>query len=735
MAECKHGFPYHQQDETAHITDTLDLVGQNLSKLVLENPPDTLCVITRLCLDYNDISCLPVDFAASLQHLEFFSANGNNLSELPEQFGSLKGLQEVHLSENSLTHLPDSVQNLVNLRVLKLTGNKLLCLPVDLGEAEALEELSVEENELTRFPPTFALLTNLRLLEAGHNKIGVLPKYLGNLKSLTHIDLCNNMLEEIPESFGELQNLVCVDVSRNHLKALPERCVSQKTLKKFYSGQNVIDHFPEWLGHLPELTTLCMKENSLTGSCLPADIGKVSKKLQHLNLCGNHLTELPESFGELENLEFLHLGSMLDELERKDWVNGNWLQKLPTSFPQLHTLTMLRLDENQIQFLPDDFGLLRSLEFFNIGQNLLYDLPESFGQLTKLRVCLLSRNNIQLLPSTFGSLTALQELRVDNNQLAELPASFRDLTQLKVLDLFHNCLSKVPSCLSHLNHLQFLDLNQNPISIPKRLIPSITKNNEYAPRDPKLKGTWRGRLRDKMEDFVDMTVNNIAVRGLIDDDAFEDEVNEEVDELYSEEDIPYNYNALQIAAERSMWGQSTWRSHSGPDCRPLFVRQAASVPVQEIIGSLSENGEGTEDNDSYMAPEQSPNSMSENMMGTRSRQSSGAASDWQQDSAGQSLKKRGTTAAEENWDSGPVPLEENWDEELIDPTAPMGYSVQDFCNFPRNGFAYNPALRGFFFEPSDLHASSTPRPHRITSDDCQPPPAPETSQFSDADDS
>lgn len=91
------------------------------------------------------------------------------------------------------------------------------------------------------------------------------------------------------------------------------------------------------------------------------------KQLQFLDLSGNQLTKLPESFGELEHLQIVHFGSKLDELERKEWTNGNWLTKLPASFAQLCNLTRLRLDENQLQFLPEDFGSLANLEFLNLG--------------------------------------------------------------------------------------------------------------------------------------------------------------------------------------------------------------------------------------------------------------------------------------------------------------------------------------------------------------------------------
>ena len=253
----------------------IDLCSLNLTELSIQQLENNHQTITVLNLDYNDISSLPEDFAKCVPRLKVFTAKGNSFKRLPDDFGCLTCLTDVHLCENELTTLPDSVQYLVHLKCLRLMGNKLASLPEDFGELSSLEELSVEENELTKFPPTFALLANLRILEASHNKLRVLPKFLGSMRSLTHINLCHNEVETIPDSFSELEHLVCVDVSQNKLRTLPLACSSQKTLKKFFAGENMLTEFPFWLGRLPELTDLCLKENNITGNCLPDDFGTV----------------------------------------------------------------------------------------------------------------------------------------------------------------------------------------------------------------------------------------------------------------------------------------------------------------------------------------------------------------------------------------------------------------------------------------------------------------------------
>lgn len=54
---------------------------------------------------------------------------GNQLQQLPDQFGNLTGLIRLGLKSNQLTQLPNSFCHLVNLVELFLTDNRLTTLP------------------------------------------------------------------------------------------------------------------------------------------------------------------------------------------------------------------------------------------------------------------------------------------------------------------------------------------------------------------------------------------------------------------------------------------------------------------------------------------------------------------------------------------------------------------------------------------------------------------------------
>jgi len=52
-----------------------------------------------------------------------YSANKNQLTELPKEIGNLTNLEYLDLSYNRLTTLPKELENLKNLAYLYLTGN------------------------------------------------------------------------------------------------------------------------------------------------------------------------------------------------------------------------------------------------------------------------------------------------------------------------------------------------------------------------------------------------------------------------------------------------------------------------------------------------------------------------------------------------------------------------------------------------------------------------------------
>ncbi len=179
---------------------------------------------------------------------------------------------------------------------------------------------------------------------------------------------------------------------------------------------------PESLGQLTQLQRLDLSANRLTA--LPEWLGQFTQ-LQELNLAANQLTELPESLGQLTQLQELNLAQ-------------NQLTKLPKWLGQLTQLQQLYLYFNRLTELPEWLGQLIQLRVLFLSQNQLTELPDWLGQLTQLLTLDLSNIELKVLPESLGQLTQLQVLYLDEDQLTALPLSLRQLTRLKELYLHGN---------------------------------------------------------------------------------------------------------------------------------------------------------------------------------------------------------------------------------------------------------------------------------------------------------
>lgn len=97
--------------------------------------------------------------------------------------------------------------------------------------------------------------------------------------------------------------------------------------------------------------------------------------------------------------------------------------------------------EHTLTELPDSLGELTQLQELNLHNNRLTVLPKSLGQLTQLQELNLQNNRLTTLPDSLGQLTQLRSLNLQNNRLTALPNSLGKLVQLESLNLGNNPLS------------------------------------------------------------------------------------------------------------------------------------------------------------------------------------------------------------------------------------------------------------------------------------------------------
>ncbi|KAL1542446.1 receptor-like protein 35 [Salvia divinorum] len=265
----------------------------------------------------------------------------------------------------------------------------------------------------------------LQKLNLAHNHFisttDVIPKGIGNLTCLTHLNLSYaGFGGQVPSEISTLTRLASLDISSEYTLSL-------------------------------EHPNLKMLVQNLT-------------ELRELYLDGVDITSLHES----ENWGHI-ISSHLPNLTSLSLVNCNLNGPLPKSFWQLHFLSVLRLDHNNLSAvaLHDLFSNFPSLNTLTLSDcSLKGSIPSTFANLSKLIHVDLSDNSLTgSLPSTlFANLTKLIHVDLSFNSFTgSLPSTFFEgLSNLVHLNLMGNSFSgNIPQSLFALPSLLELDLSYN----------------------------------------------------------------------------------------------------------------------------------------------------------------------------------------------------------------------------------------------------------------------------------
>ncbi|XP_022091338.1 leucine-rich repeat-containing protein 58-like [Acanthaster planci] len=237
----------------------------DLSYMNLKQCPSRIGYVgTQLvCLNLinNRLTELPEEIGL-LRGLEELFLQYNCLKELPDSIGQFHKLQELDCKNNHLCKLPGSLGNLSLLSIFNATNNLLQSLPSEIGNLTRLEELCLHSNQLTKLPDTICNLVNLTALYLGENRLTKLPAGLGKLIMLTELDLSSCELTELPDSLSRCTSLIKVWLSNNKLQTLPDQLGRLHQLKELHVRNNCIRYFPASLSYL-QLYTFSANQNPL----------------------------------------------------------------------------------------------------------------------------------------------------------------------------------------------------------------------------------------------------------------------------------------------------------------------------------------------------------------------------------------------------------------------------------------------------------------------------------------
>jgi Leucine-rich repeat (LRR) protein len=497
-------------------------------------------VLRELHMAFNDLDRVPIN-VRSIVHLQVLDLRGNRIRNLEKaRLEDAKELVTLYLQSNRLDSIPDSFK-FEFLRILNLSSNRFTRMPMVLFEIAELEELDMSFNDLSEIPDEIGQLVKLRRLWLFGNQLGPnLPKTMSKLNRLQTLDIRRNNILSL-DAVNDLRALkeLLVDynsdlVLNNSFKSLKVasflKCKitsiniqgTGSTLTSLDMSSNKLSNLDSALfEHMQSLETLKLDNNSI--SSMPGEIGTL-KRLKYLSISNNLLSSLPEEVGQMEALLELDVhGNNLSELPVAIWkcslatlnASSNVLESFPdppkllappsanpgpvstlsssATIPELGTSTTaapavaattanggpsssgplrpnplpaptIPLQSTPSGRAPHAPPLANSLTTLRLGDNRLPDeVMYPLSQLLKLEILNLSHNYIAEIPrGKIPNPADILELYLSGNQLTSLPAE--DMERLQSLQVLHvngNKLTTLPAELGRINTLEVLDVGCN----------------------------------------------------------------------------------------------------------------------------------------------------------------------------------------------------------------------------------------------------------------------------------
>lgn len=169
-----------------------------------------------------------------------------------------------------------------------------------------------------------------------------------------------------------------------------------------------------------------------------------------------------------ENLESFpeEILSLADTLEILD-LSGNRLSDLPDSFAELRNLRIAFFSFNDFEAVPEVLGRCPCLEMVGFKSNRISSVSGEALPLP-LRWLILTDNRLESLPDALGSRTRLQKLMLAGNRLAHLPDLSR-CVNLELVRISDNALEALPDALFSLPRLAWLAFSGNPFCADRHL--------------------------------------------------------------------------------------------------------------------------------------------------------------------------------------------------------------------------------------------------------------------------
>lgn len=152
--------------------------------------------------------------------------------------------QNVDLSNQGITEIPDYIFKYKNLRKLNLSNNNIKAIPKEIVRLKYLENLDLSNNKITTLYAGNFELPKLQVLNLNNNNLKGIPKQIKHLSSLRRLGLYGNQITALPEELSYLKRLEQLNISKNPLKTFPRIVLDLNSLTRLWLSHTSFTEIP-----------------------------------------------------------------------------------------------------------------------------------------------------------------------------------------------------------------------------------------------------------------------------------------------------------------------------------------------------------------------------------------------------------------------------------------------------------------------------------------------------------
>lgn len=204
-----------------------------------------------LDLSNNRLSRLPDDFDR-FQRLKILFLSNNDFETVPAVLAACPQLEMIGFKSNRIQHVPENALP-ETTRWLILTDNRLTHLPESMGRLQRLQKCMLAGNRLSALPSSLANCHNLALLRVSANQLDALPDWLLNMPRLAWLAYAGNPFcaacskTEAPQSFQQaalVRKQLLGEGASGHIYEA-EDPEGQRVALKVFKGGITSDGYPQ----------------------------------------------------------------------------------------------------------------------------------------------------------------------------------------------------------------------------------------------------------------------------------------------------------------------------------------------------------------------------------------------------------------------------------------------------------------------------------------------------------